>query len=354
MRLALLLLIAAIGASACAPTPDHETGALRTWTFAEATVFPADRSLLRPEDGVVLPDKTIIVADQTHGLIALSPDGTKRPFGEFAEAGYVHEPPSRKAGPNGVALDPGGKHVLVADIFTGAIYRVDIKSEATERIYAHPFGVNSAHSDSTGAIWFTQSTENAGPESEARMFAAADRPLSDGALYRIAPPSSGGAQTVAELKVAGLDFANGFVIDEGRGELYLSETLADRVLGFKMSPSTGALSDRRVVANVLTPDNIELDESGRLWVASPIRNEVVVISPESGESQSVFRPESADNDRIAAEWRRRGEAGESRLELIAPAMWAPMPGLLTGVILTPGGGPVYLSGLGDALVRLDE
>ena len=28
--------------------------------------------------------------------------------------------------------------------------------------------------------------------------------------------------------------------------------------------------------------------------------------------------------------------------------------LLTGVILTPGGGPVYVSGLGDALVRLDE
>jgi len=35
-------------------------------------------------------------------------------------------------------------------------------------------------------------------------------------------------------------------------------------------------------------------------------------------------------------------------------MWAPMPGLLTGIILTPGGGPVYVSGLGDALIRLDE
>jgi len=310
--------------------------------------------MVRPEDGVVLPNSTLLVADQTHGLIALSPDGTTTPFGEFADAGYVHEPPDRKAGPNGVALDPDGKHVLVADIFTGAIYRANVESGATKRIYLHPFGVNSAHTDSTGAIWFSQSTENSGPESEARMFAAVDIPLSDGALYRIAPPSSDAAQTSAEIKVEGLDFANGFFIDEECGELYLSETMADRVLGFKVDLSTGALSERRVVAEMLTPDNIEQDDSGRLWVASPIRNEVVVIAPESGEIQSVFRPENADNDRIAADWRRRGEAGEPRLDLLTPEMWAPMPGLLTGIILTPGGGPVYVSGLGDALIRLDE
>jgi len=91
--------------SACAPTPNKETAAPRTWSFADATVFPADRSLVRPEDGVVLPDGTLLVADQAHGLIVLSPDGTTKPFGEFAAAGYVHEPPDRKAGPNGVAFE---------------------------------------------------------------------------------------------------------------------------------------------------------------------------------------------------------------------------------------------------------
>ncbi len=39
---------------------------------------------------------------------------------------------------------------------------------------------------------------------------------------------------------------------------------------------------------------------------------------------------------------------------MSPAMWAPLPGLLTGLILTPGDGPVYLAGLGDALVRLNR
>ena len=42
------------------------------------------------------------------------------------------------------------------------------------------------------------------------------------------------------------------------------------------------------------------------------------------------------------------------LDLFAPDMWSPLPGGVTGVILTPGGGPVYVSGLGDALVKLDR
>lgn len=30
-----------------------------------------------------------------------------------------------------------------------------------------------------------------------------------------------------------------------------------------------------------------------------------------------------------------------------------MPGLVTGVIHTPGGGPVYISNLGDALLKIE-
>ncbi len=40
------------------------------------------------------------------------------------------------------------------------------------------------------------------------------------------------------------------------------------------------------------------------------------------------------------------------MELFTPAVWAPLPGFITGVIISPGRGPVYLTGLGDALVRL--
>jgi len=323
------------------------------WTVDQTSFFPADRSLQRPEDGVALPDGTLLIADQVHGLVALKPDGTKRPFGDFEAAGYVHEPPAKSAGPNGVAFEPDGVHVLVADIFTGAIYRVHTGNESVERVFQHEFGANSARRDGSGALWFTQSTQNNGPDSEARMFAAVDMKPSDGALYRLAPAGSEGSGPVAELKVSGLEFANGLAIDEARGQLYVAETMADRILGYRMDMETGALTDRRVVAELPTPDNIELDGSGRLWVASPIANALLVVDPESGEWATVFHPKTAEHDQLMLEWQRRTEAGEPQLELFGPDMWSPLPGLLTGLILTSEGGPVYLTGLGDTLVRLE-
>ncbi|MEZ5891550.1 MAG: SMP-30/gluconolactonase/LRE family protein [Parvularculaceae bacterium] len=321
-------------------------------TFADAVLVPADQSLARPEDGVALADGTLIVADQRYGLVEIAPDGAIRPFGNFAATGYAHAPPETIAGPNGVSLEPDGAHILVADIFTGAIYRTDIETETTERIYQHAFGVNNAVADSTGAIWFTQSTENGGADAAQKLFAAIDVVIPDGALYRMVP---GGEP---EMKLGGLEFANGFVIDEARGALYIAETMGDRVVAFDLNLATGDLSGRKVLASVMTPDNVEMDGAGRLWIASPIGNEIVVVDPESGERQIAFQAKNADSDRVAAEWRRRAEAGEGRIELFSPATWAPLPGGITGVILPPvvNGrlqGPVYVSGLGGALIKLD-
>jgi sugar lactone lactonase YvrE len=324
-----------------------------TSAFRQAGLFPADRSLLRPEDGVMLGDGTLLIADQIHGLVALAADGSKRPFGDFAAAGYQHAPPERSAGPNGVAFEPDGIHVLVADVLTGAIYRVNSQDEGVERVHQHAFGANSARRDRSGALWFTQSTENSGPDSEARMFAAVDTRPADGALFRIAPHADGAAAPEAELKLSGLDFANGIAIDEARGRIYVAETMADRILSYQLSEATGELSDRRVIEGVPTPDNIELDAAGRLWVASPINNALIVVDPETGEWSTAFHPPTPEHARLLAEWQRRGDAGEPRLELFGPDMWSPLPGLITGLILTSEGGPIYLTGLGDALVKIE-
>jgi sugar lactone lactonase YvrE len=352
MRLHVLLGCTLSLAACASATNAGGAGDIRAWDPESAVVVPEDRSLVRPEDGVVLPDGRLLITDQRHGLVLLGPDGP-RPFGGFAAAGYVHEPPSRNGGANSVSLEPDGTHVLVADALTGAIYRVDLASETTERIHQHSFGVNSAVGDRTGAVWFTQSTENAGPDSEGRLFAALDREMPDGALYRIVPPAAGGAGPGAERKVAGLYFPNGLVIDDRSGALYLTETGRDRVLGFRVDSRTGELSDRRVVATVTAPDNVEMDDSGRLWVASPLANEVLVVEPASGTVRSVFRSRTAASEGAAAEWRRRTAAGEPRLSLLVPELWEPLPGPITGVMLTPGGGPVYLTGLGNAVLRLD-
>jgi len=285
--------------------------------------------------------------------VALSPDGAKRPFGDFAAAGYVHEPPDRSAGPNGVALEPDGIHVLVADVLTGAIYRANTETEQVELVHQHEFGANSARSDSIGAIWFTQSTRNSGPDSERRMFAAIDMRSLDGALYRLPPPGRDGSRGEPELKISGLAYGNGLAIDAARGQIYVAETMADRIRGYRFDADTGALSEGRVVAHVPTPDNIELDAAGRLWVASPIANALLVVDPESGRWSTAFHPETPEHQAVMTEWQRRNESGEPQLELIGPDMWSPLPGLFTGMVLTSDGGPIYLTGLGDALVKLE-
>jgi len=351
MRSIVPILLIAGALAACAPAQN----AAQTASFDDATIFPAARGLARAEDGEVLADGTIIVVDQRHGLLAIAPDEATRPFGRFADAGYAHAPPSLPAGPNGISREPDGAHVLVADVFGGGIYRVNLETEATERVYAHAYGVNTAIADSTGAIWFTQSTENApGPTAEARLL---DGPfnshLEDGALYRIPPPAANGARAPAQIVLEGLAFANGIVIDEERDRLYLAETLGNQITAYDVNLATGELSNRRVVASITTPDNIELDGRGRLWVASPTASEVYLVDPESGEIQTVFSSRTPESEQGIAEWARRREAREPVLDLFSPAMWAPLPAPITGVILTPGDGPIYISGLGDALLRLD-
>lgn len=72
----------------------------------------------------------------------------------------------------------------------------------------------------------------------------------------------------------------------------------------------------------------------------------------TGEGHSAFRAQTPVKRELVAEILRRGATGVPRLELFTPDLWAPLPGFITGVIVSEGGGPVYLTGLGNALVRL--
>lgn len=321
----------------------------------DGAIFPAARGLARVEDGLALADGRLIVIDQRHGLSLIGADESVRPFGRFAEAGYAHAPPAQLAGPNGVALEPDGAHALVADVYTGAIYRVNLNTEAVELIYTHPFGVNTAVADSTGAIWFTQSAANAaGPDSEARLFEPLNNYAAEGALFRLPPAGADGARGVAQMLAEGLKFANGIVIDEARGQLYVAETMGDRINAYPVNVATGEVGQARVLAEITAPDNIEMDAHGFLWVASPVQSAVIVIDPANGDMHTAFRESTPESQAMVAEWRRRGAAGEGALELFSPALWGRLPGAATGVILTPGDGPIYIAGLGDALVKVEQ
>jgi sugar lactone lactonase YvrE len=352
---AALCVVSITVASGCAEgTRDRGPGdvqALPEWTFDASMVFPGDGSLDRPEDGVALPDGRLIVADQVHGLRLIEPDGSSAPFGDMVAAGYVHSPPEHSGGANGVSLEPGEAHLLVADIFHGGIYRVEVATGETERVYQHGYGVNTAVRDSRGAIWFTQSAHNTAADGEAGMWANVDIPSPEGALLRLGLEAGGFAEE-AEIMVDSLYFANGLTIDETSGHLYVAETLGRRVWRYRVDLDAGQLSEGSVFVDDMEPDNLELDGEGHLWIALPLSNELLVVDTETGARHTAFSSLTPAQRETNEEFVRRGESGIPRLELLTPANWAPLPSLVTGVILSPNDGPVYLSGLGNALVRL--
>ncbi|MGK2935882.1 MAG: SMP-30/gluconolactonase/LRE family protein [Gemmatimonadaceae bacterium] len=323
------------------------------WSYDSTMIFPANRGLAKPEDGVLLPGGRLLVTDQARGLRIIDPDGSTRPFGELASAGYVHNPPAREGGANGISLEPDGAHALVTNIELGHIYRVNVTSGAAEKVYQHRYGINAAVRDSQGSIWFTQSAHNSAETGLGAMWAAVDAGVADGALLRL-PMTGGRLAQEAKIILDSLRFANGIAIDEKNGHLYVSEMMANRVLRYRVDLATGALSERTVVLQGHAIDNLELDDSGNLWMVAPITNEVIVLNTGTLASHSAFVTQTTIQAERSAEFARRGEKGEARLELLSPEQWAPLPGFITGLILSPGRGPIYLTGLGDALIRLER
>lgn len=344
---------AVILAGGCA-TPGEQAStspATPQWSFDSTMIFPVDGSLSRPEDGVLLADGRLVVADQVFGLRLVHANGRSEPFGQMPAAGYRHAAPPHVGGANGVSLEPGGTHLLVADVFGGALFRVEVASGATERIYQHRYGINAAIRDARGGIWFTQSAHNTPEEGEPRLWAAVDRAVPEGAVYHLAMTgdrAAGEAHRVADS----LMFANGLALDESAGHLYVAEIGASRVLRFRADLATGVLTGRTVFADSIGADNLELDRHGRLWMAVPVMNALMMVETATGARHVAFQELSPAQAEVVAEIGRRIAAGEGILSAITPALWAPLPGLITGVILRPDGTPAYLTSLGNALVRL--
>jgi sugar lactone lactonase YvrE len=343
--------LAGILAGCSCDAPD--TSALPQFTFSEDMVFPADRSLNRPEDGVAFEDGSLIVTDQGTGLRLVNSDGTSRPFGKMAAAGYVHNPPDMEGCANGVTINPAGTHLLIADVFRGGIYEVEIATEATRKVFQHVFGVNMARYDSHGGIWFSQSTRNRPEQNSAGLWDSVWIGRPDGALCYVAPEQDGVEREVVYL-ADDLMFANGLVVDEAAGVVYISESIGSRVLRFDADVAAGTVSGRAVAVEVHVPDNLEMDNEGRLWIACPLKTEIMVYDPATGAMESVFRISTQESEAIIEEFDKRIAAGTSWADLAGPALWSPAPGLMTGMVLSPDEQTVYMTGIGNAILKLER
>ena len=316
-------------------------------TFNESNVFPIDKSLKRPEDGKALPGGRIVVGDEDHGLRIIEKDGKHRPFGKFKEAGYENAPPEKSAASNGIFLETDGKHLLVADIYTGYIYRVNVKTEATEVIYRHRYGVNSILRDAQGAIWFTQSADNTIETGPMSMYAAIDKPAPSGAVFRLEKGADIAARVAYDIY-----FANGIAMTKDGKRLFVSETMMDRVLTFEID-GYGKLVNRSTYANVMTPDNLMTDASDNLYIASAISNSVLAVDAKCGSVHRVFSAPSSSNTIAQHYWAVNSRTGQPILPLLGPDTFAPLPGILTGMFFSKDGKTFYVTGLGNAVLRFE-
>ncbi len=321
-----------------------------SYTFNESNIFPMDRSLHHSEDGKALADGRIIVGDEAFGLRVIDVNGNSGPFGKFKDAGWVHDPPKVVAGPNGIFMERDGRHLLLADVYSGKIYRVDTKTEETRIIYDHPFGINSLVRDSKGTIWFTQSAKNAGPD---EMWTAVNRPIDSGAVFYLR--GLGDQFKAPAVEVAGnIYFANGIALNKAEEYLYVAETMMDRVLRYKIKVESSSLAEREVYQNVTSPDNLAFDKDDNLWIASPISNRVFAVDKKCRSLHTVFDAPSASNAKIQEEWNVRSRTGKPLLELLGPELSNPLPGVLTGMFWSRDHKTFYITGLGNAILKFDR
>jgi sugar lactone lactonase YvrE len=241
-------------------------------TTARPFVFiPADRSCCtRPEDGVGLPDGSIVVGDRDHGLRRISRDrATSRPFGKLPADALV----------NGVSRDRHG-FLIVTDIGMGRVFEVDPGTERTRTLFASPVPavLNDAVRTADGRAWVSVSTR--GPLLDAIL-----QPLPDGAIWRIdstGGPGEGrytydGAQAV--VVADRLMFANGLLLDDDETSLYWAETTGNVVMRARIG-NGGGLGAPIIVAQIpFGGDNLAMDVQGNVYFANDWLTGVWAVNP---------------------------------------------------------------------------
>lgn len=225
--------------------------------------------LVRPESILALPDGTLWTSDGRGGVTKINSNGDQQFIGGLGGE------------PNGLALADDGS-IIIANIGTGTIQKLDpqghVEELLTEIDGKRLTCANYVFFDSKNRLWIAFSTL------EQQWWPAAARPRDDGFIVLL---DEKGARIVGE----GIYFTNEIRLDAREEYLYVAETMKGRMLRFPVL-ADGSLGNKEVFG----PDGLGLgalvdgfafDSEGNIWVTTPLRNGVGIITPD-GAYHVVF------------------------------------------------------------------
>lgn len=224
----------------------------------------------RPESILATRDGTLYVSDNRGGVKVVHADGSSRmipvPINEI----------------NGITMDGTG-NLYLADIDEGRVFRLrpDGSYEVLlESFEGQPLGpVNYIWVDSKDRLWVSIMTTTR------PWFPAAANPRPDGYILLM---DGQGVRKVAD----GITMPNEIRLDAKEEYLYCAETMAKRIIRFKVLDDAGNLGPMEVYGPADLGmggyvDGFTFDAEGNVWVAMVLRNGLLIITPD-GEAHTVF------------------------------------------------------------------
>ncbi|WP_224482923.1 SMP-30/gluconolactonase/LRE family protein [Robertkochia aurantiaca] len=310
-----------------------------SYSYNPDQIYPKAKGLRLPEDGFALSTDSIVVADDSLGLLLVTDDGVKRQFANLTAAGY------RNDGARGVYLNSQDQKAYVSCMNTGKIFEVDIRKETARLIYQHSHGVNNIYVDKRNFLWFTQSFEKTYGDHRDQDSAFAT-PVPSGMLYRLDLSEK---NKQAKVMADSLYFANGITMNKEENKVFVSEFRMNRVIVFDLD-ETWIPTAKKLFVSVISPDNLERGPNDGIWIASLVSNSVFKIHESGNHQQKIFTAPSVVNNEVQLEWSDKGQRGLSVIDVARPGMFDPVGMPITGMFFSPE--HLYITGLSDHLLRI--